>query len=69
MVVQYEPAPHNVTYMRVQHNYESTSPQLLNKYPELARVIGKALYPYADSRNPEPTRIAPMMRSGTSPFA
>jgi hypothetical protein len=32
-------------------------------------VIGKALYPYADSQNPDPARIAPMMRSGTSPFA
>ena len=57
------------SYMRVQHNYESTSPQLLAKYPELARVIGKALYPYEDSKNPEPARIAPMMRAGTSPFA
>jgi hypothetical protein len=57
------------SYMRVQHDYEKTSPQLLEKYPELARVIGKALYPYADSQNPDPARIAPMMRSGTSPFA
>ena len=57
------------SYMRVQHDYEKTSPQLLAKYPELARVIGKALYPYADSQNPDPSRIAPMMRSGTSPFA
>ena len=29
--------------MRVQHNYETTSPQLLEKYPEPARVVGKAL--------------------------
>jgi len=57
------------SYMRVQHNYEQTSPQLLEKYPELARVIGKSLYPYEDSHNPDPARIAPMMRSGTSPFA
>ena len=57
------------TYMRVQHDYEKTSPQLLAKYPELARVIGKALYPYADSQNPDPARIAPMIRSGTNPFA
>ena len=29
--------------MRVQHNYETTSPQLLEKYPEPARVVAKAL--------------------------
>ena len=57
------------SYMRVQHNYETTSPQLLEKYPELARVIGKALYPYEDARAPEPSRIAPFMRTGTDPFA
>jgi ectoine hydroxylase-related dioxygenase (phytanoyl-CoA dioxygenase family) len=57
------------TYMRTQHSYEDTSPQLLEKYPELARVIGKPLYPYADSQNPEPARIAPFMRTGTDPFA
>ena len=57
------------SYMRVQHNYESTSPQLLEKYPELARVIGKSMYPYADSQNPDPSTIAPMIRTGTDPFA
>jgi hypothetical protein len=57
------------SYMRVQHNYEDASPELLEKFPELARVIGKSLYPYDDSRNPDPDRIAPMMRSGTDPFA
>lgn len=58
------------TYMRPQHLYDrDTSPQLLEKYPELARVIGKPLYPYADSQNPEPVRIAPFMRTGTDPFA
>jgi len=56
-------------YMRVQHNYEGTSPQLLEKFPELARVIGKALYPYENPNMPDPPRIAPMMRAGTSPFA
>lgn len=53
------------SYMRVQKDYEKTSPQLLEKYPELARVIGKALYPYDDSRNPSPERIAPFMQTGT----
>lgn len=56
-------------YMRVQHNYEDTSPQLLEKYPEFERVIGKPLYPYKDSQNPEPSRIGPSMRPGTDPFA
>ncbi len=56
-------------YMRVQHNYENTSPQLLEKYPELEKVIGKSLYPYDDSQNPTPERIAPFMRAGTDPFA
>ena len=57
------------SYMRVQHNYEDTSPQLLKKYPELERVIGKSLYPYEDSQNPEGSRIRPTMRTGTDPFA
>ena len=57
------------SYMRVQHNYEDTSPQLLDKYPELARVIGKSLYPYDDPRNPDRERIAPFLRTGTDPFA
>ena len=57
------------SYMRVQHDYEDTSPQLLEKYPELERVIGKSLYPYRDSRNPDPERIAPFMRTGTNPRA
>lgn len=56
-------------YMRVQHNYEGTSPQLLAKYPELARVIGKALYPYENPQAPDQARIAPMMRAGTNPYA
>ena len=53
------------SYMRVQKNYEKTSPQLLEKYPELARIIGAALYPYDDTRNPTPERIAPFMQTGT----
>jgi len=58
------------SYMRPQHNYEQgTSAELVEKYPELKRVIGRSLYPYEDSRNPEPSRIAPFMRTGTDPFA
>lgn len=56
-------------YMRVQHNYETTSPQLLEKYPELERVIGKALYPYENPQAPDYSRVGTMMRAGTDPFA
>ena len=58
------------TYMRSQHNYQfDTSPQLLQKYPELARIIGKPLYPYEDSHNPDYSRVPDFMRTGTDPFA
>ncbi len=57
------------SYMRVQHDYEDTSPQLLQKYPELEKVIGKSLYPYENPRNPDPSRIGPFLRTGTDPFA
>lgn len=57
------------SYMRVQHNYEDTSPQLLEKYPELARVIGKSLYPYENPQGPDWQRVGPFMRTGTDPFA
>lgn len=58
------------SYMRPQHVYDAdTSPQLLQKYPELERVIGKPLYPYANPQAPEPARIAPFMRTGTDPYA
>ena len=55
------------SYMRVQHDYEGTLPQLLEKYAELARVIGKSIYPYEDSQNPEPHRTVHADR--TDPFA
>ena len=57
------------SYMRPQHDYEQASPELLARYPELERVIGKALYPYEDAQNPDPARIAPFMRTGTDPLA
>jgi ectoine hydroxylase-related dioxygenase (phytanoyl-CoA dioxygenase family) len=57
------------SYMRVQHDYETTSPQLLQKYPELERVVGKALYPYDDPQAPDYGRVGPFMRTGTDPFA
>jgi ectoine hydroxylase-related dioxygenase (phytanoyl-CoA dioxygenase family) len=58
------------SYMRPQHLYDAdTSPQLREKYPELDRIIGKPLYPYANPQAPDPKRIAPFMRAGTDPFA
>ena len=41
----------------------------LEKYPDLAKLIGKSLYPYEDSQNPDIDRVGPMMRAGTDPFA
>ena len=57
------------SYMRVQKNYETTSPQLLEKYPDLAKIIGKSMYPYENSQNPDYERVPGMMRAGTDPFA
>ena len=58
------------SYMRPQHEYDrTTSPELLEKHPELARLIGKPLYPYLDSQNPDPDRIAPFMLAGRDPYA
>ena len=57
-------------YMRTMRNYDgNVSPQLLQKYPELERAIGRPLYPYADPTGPEGARIAPLMTAGTDPFA
>ena len=58
------------SYMRPQTDYSIKCPaELLEKNPELARIAGKPLNPFADSRNPDPERIAPFMRAGTGPFA
>jgi ectoine hydroxylase-related dioxygenase (phytanoyl-CoA dioxygenase family) len=57
-------------YMRTMANYAGRiSPQLLQKYPELERVVGKPLYPYDDPQGPDWSRVAPTMRAGTDPFA
>ena len=58
------------SYMRPQTDYSfKCPPELLEKNPELERIAGKPLNPFADSRNPDPERIAPFMRAGTGPFA
>ena len=57
-------------YMRPQHEYDrTTSADLIERYPELGRIIGKPLYPYEDSQNPAPDRIAPFMLAGRDPYA
>jgi len=57
-------------YMRTMRNYSgAVSPQLLQKFPELERAIGKPLYPYDNPQGPDGARVAPLMRAGTDPFA
>jgi hypothetical protein len=58
------------TYMRPQHVYDGdVSPQLLQKYPDLGRIVGAPLYPYKDPNGPDRSRIAPFIRAGTDAFA
>jgi hypothetical protein len=57
-------------YMRTMRNYDgAVSPQLLQKYPELERAIGKPLYPYADPQAPDYTRVPLIRIAGTDPYA
>lgn len=56
-------------HMRPIHLWEDeVSPELLEKYPELKRVLGEHLYPYKE-HNDKPERVAPFMLTGTDPFA
>lgn len=58
------------SYMRPQIDYSFKCPaELLANNPELERIVGKPLNPFADPRNPDPERIAAFMRAGTDPFA
>lgn len=58
------------SYMRPQIDYSARCPvDLMNKNPELERIVGKPLYPYANSRNPDPERIPAFMHAGTNRFA
>jgi hypothetical protein len=51
-------------------NYRGRLPQdLLDRHPELDRIIGRPLYPYDDPQGGEPERVGPFMRAGTDPFA
>lgn len=56
-------------HMRPIHMWEGeVSPQLIEKHPELKRVLGEHLYPYKE-HNDNPERIAPFKMTGTDPFA
>lgn len=57
------------TYMRVHKHYDDISPLLLQKYPDLKRLVGESLYPYRDSQNADWQRVSAFMRTGTDPFA
>jgi ectoine hydroxylase-related dioxygenase (phytanoyl-CoA dioxygenase family) len=58
------------TYMRVMREYEGQlSPQFLQKFPELERLIGKPLLPFADPREVDIERVLPAMFAGTDPYA
>jgi hypothetical protein len=58
-------------YMRTIVDYSShLSPQMLQKYPELERIVGKPLYPFEDPQGgPDRDRVGPLMNAGTDPFA
>ena len=58
-------------HMRPIHtwNRDEVNAALVEKYPELERVLGlESLYPYKE-HNSHPERVAPFMRTGTDPFA
>jgi hypothetical protein len=58
------------TYMRPQHLYDrATSPQLLQKFPELARLVGEPLYPYINPQQPDRSRVPGFKKTGTDAFA
>ena len=50
------------SYMRPQAMYDrETPPELLKKYPELARLVGKPLYPYENKQFPDFSRVGPFL--------
>ena len=56
-------------HMRPIHQWEDeVPPELMEKHPELKRVLGEHLYPYKE-HNDKPERVAPFMLTGTDPFA
>lgn len=56
-------------HMRPIHLWENeVAPELIEKYPELKRVLGEHLYPYKESIS-DFDRVAPFKKTGTDPFA
>ena len=56
-------------HMRPIHMWEGeVDPALVERFPELATILGNHLYPYRE-HNDHPERVAPFMRTGTDPFA
>ena len=58
-------------HMRPIHHWQrdEINSDLLERYPELERVLGlESLYPYKE-HNDHPERVGPFMKTGTDPFA
>ena len=55
-------------HMRPIHTWDDVSPQLMEKYPELKRVLGEHAYPFRENID-NPETVAPFMKTGTDPFA
>ncbi len=56
-------------HMRPIHHWEGEVPEeLIEKHPELRKILGENLYPYKE-QNAHPERVAPFMMTGTDPFA
>jgi hypothetical protein len=51
-------------------DYEKATPaHLFEQFPELERVIGKALHPFQDTRQADLERAKLMANAGTDPYA
>ena len=58
------------SYMRTSVNYNGRlSPQMLQKYPELERLIGKPLYPFDDPQRVDPSRAEWSKAPEADPYA
>ena len=55
-------------HMRPIHMWDDVSPQLMEKYPELKRVLGEHAYPFRENIANLET-VAPFVHTGTDPYA
>ena len=55
-------------HMRPIHMWDDVSPQLMEKYPQLQRVLGEHTYPFRENVE-RPETVAPFMATGTDPYA